>query len=200
MIIEVRQGTEIIEESMVEDVKGASYLMCFEDRPTEADYDMNDVVIFATRIDNNNIEVGVAACGAKDEVFIMGIPGGKSMNGREIHDILGIEPMTFANTQMNGNMRENAPKERIKTVLSLENFLRSIYIENRTTGKTVSMPEVGKSPYAIIVPDKFKYPREGVSIKVAYPGFLEWVQNKNASRDWYKLIQDSEKIFPNLFK
>jgi LruC domain-containing protein len=62
------------------------------------------------------------------------------------------------------------------------------------------MPGKGKSPFVIIVPDKFKYPREGVSIKSAYPGFLEWVQNKNASRDWYQFAEDSEKIFPSLFK
>ncbi len=201
MIIEVCQGTEIIEDTMVpDDVKGASYLMCFEDRPAQADYDMNDVVVFATRVDNKHITVGLAACGAADDVYIMGIPGGKFLNGREIHDIFGIAKGSYANTKVNGSIRESAPKETIETILSLEDFLRSIYIENRTTGKTISMPGTGKSPYAIIVPDKFKYPREGVSIKVAYPGFLEWVQNKNASRNWYQFAEDSEKIFPNLFK
>jgi hypothetical protein len=201
MIVEVCQGTEIIEETMVpDDVQGASYLMCFEDRPAQADYDMNDVVVFATRVDNRHITVGLAACGAADDVYIMGIPGGRLLNGREIHDIFGIPKGSYANTKVNGSIKDSAPKETIETILSLEDFLRSIYIENRTTGKTVTMPGTGKSPYAIIVPEKFKYPREGVSIKTAYPGFLEWVQNKNASRDWYQLVEDSEKIFPNLFK
>lgn len=201
MIVEVCQGTEIIEETMVvKDIKGASYLMCFEDRPAQADYDMNDVVIIATRVDNNQINVGLAACGAADEVYIMGIPGGKLLNGREIHDIFGITLGSYANTKVNGINAKSLPNETIKTILSLEDFLRSIYIENRTTGKTITMPGKGKSPFVIIVPDKFKYPREGVSIKSAYPGFLEWVQNKNASRDWYQFAEDSEKIFPSLFK
>ena len=200
MIIEVVQGTEIIEEDMVSnDIEGASYLMCFEDRPAQADYDMNDVVIYAKRIDNGTIEVGLAACGAADEVYIMGIPGGSRMNNREIHDLFGIPKETYANTQTNGQVASNTPKERISTVLSLEDFMRNIYIVNKTTEKTIRMPEKGKSPYVIIVPDGFRYPKEGTSIKSAYPGFLEWAQNRNASRDWYKMYEDISKIFPDLF-
>jgi len=201
MVIEIVQGTEIIEEAMVvEDIPNASYLMCFEDRPAEADYDMNDVVIFATRKSNNVIEVGLAACGAEDDVYIMGIPGSRKLSGREIHALFGIPEMTFANTVEGGQCVTNAPKEEITTVLSLEDFLRNIYIDNRTTGKTIHMPEKGKSPYAFIVPSTFRYPKEGKSIKSAYPGFLEWVQNKNAARNWYEMNRDASKIFKDLFE
>lgn len=201
MIIEIVQGTEIIEEAMVvEDVPNASYLMCFEDRPAEADYDMNDVVIFATRKSNNSIEVGLAACGAQDDVFIMGIPGSRKLSGREIHALFGIAEKTYANTVDGGILITNTPKEEITTVLSLEDFLRNIYIDNRTTGKSIHMPEKGKSPYAFIVPSTFRYPKEGRSIKSAYPGFLEWVQNKNAARNWYEMNRDASKIFGELFE
>ena len=200
MVIEIVQGTEIIEEAMViEDVPNASYLMCFEDRPAEADYDMNDVVIFATRKSNNVIEVGLAACGAQDDVFIMGIPGSRKLSGREIHTLFGIAEKTYANTVEGGQTITNTPKEEITTVLSLEDFLRNIYIDNRTTGKSIHMPERGKSPYAFIVPSTFRYPKEGRSIKSAYPGFLEWVQNKNAARNWYEMNRDASKIFDDLF-
>lgn len=200
MVIEVVQGTEIIEEDMVsEDITGASYLMCFEDRPAQADYDMNDVVIYAKRINNKTIEVGLAACGAADEVYIMGIPGGRQLNNSEIHDLFGIPKETFAHTKTNGQEVSRIPRERITTDLSLEDFMRSIYIVNKTTEKTIRMPEKGKSPYVIIVPDGFRYPREGTSIKSAYPGFLEWAQNRNASRNWYKMYDDISKIFPDLF-
>ena len=200
MIIEVVQGTEIIDDGMVsEDIPGASYLMCFEDRPAQADYDMNDVVIYAKRIDNGTIEVGLAACGAADEVYIMGIPGGRSLNNSEIHYLFGIPAGTYAHTKTNGQKVERIPSEQIKTVLPLEDFMRNIYIENKTTGKTIRMPEKGKSPYVIIVPNGFRYPREGTSIKSAYPGFLEWAQNRNASRDWYRMYDDISKIFPDLF-
>jgi hypothetical protein len=200
MVIEVVQGTEIIEEDMVsEDIPGASYLMCFEDRPAQADYDMNDVVIYAKRINNKTIEVGLAACGAADEVYIMGIPGGRQLNNSEIHDLFGIPKETFAHTKTNGQEVNRIPRERITTDLSLEDFMRSIYIVNKTTEKTIRMPEKGKSPYVIIVPDGFRYPKEGTSIKSAYPGFLEWAQNRNASRNWYKMYDDISKIFPDLF-
>ena len=39
---------------------------------------------------------------------------------------------------------------------------------------------------------------EGQSIKDAYPGFLEWAQDKNTNKDWYTL-GEADKIFPNLF-
>lgn len=200
MVIEVVQGTEIIDDGMVsEDITGASYLMCFEDRPAEADYDMNDVVIYAKRINNNTIEVGLAACGAADDVYIMGIPGGRLLNNSEIHDLFGIAKGTYAHTKTNGQTVSKIPSEQVTTVLPLEDFMRNIYIVNKATDKAIRMPEKGKSPYVIIVPDGFRYPREGTSIKSAYPGFLEWAQNRNAARDWYKMYEDISKIFPNLF-
>ena len=57
------------------------------------------------------------------------------------------------------------------------------------------MPEKGKSPYVIIVPNGFRYPREGTSIKSAYPGFLEWVQDMNAQKDWYIASDDNNLIY-----
>lgn len=197
MIVEVCRGTEIIEEAMIPDVTGAAYLMCFEDRPESADYDMNDVVLYAERIDNSTIAIGVLACGANDAVVLHGVEGAAHLNGNEIHRILGIPDESFLNTVV-GQPTMPVQTYNVSTTKSIEEYLRGISIENQTTGKTFKMPERGKSPYIIIVPHNFKYPKEGQSIKAAYPGFLEWASNMNAKRDWYRAGQ-AELIFTGLF-
>ena len=196
MIVEVCQGTEIIEEAMIPDVTGAAYLMCFEDRPESADYDMNDVVLYAERIDDGKISIGVLACGAEDNVYLHGVEGAP-INNREIHEILQIPEGTFLNT-VSGQETKPVQTYTISTTKSIEEYLRGISIENKTTGKSFQMPDRGKSPYIIIVPHNFKYPKEGKSIKTAYPGFLEWAADMNAKRDWYRAGQ-AELIFTDLF-
>ena len=196
IIIEVCQGTEIIEETMAPDILGAAYLMCFEDRPESADYDMNDVVVYAERIDNNTIAVGLLACGAEDEIILHGMDGAP-INDREIHSILGIPEKTFANTEI-GKPTQALQVYHVNTSKSIEEYLRGISIQNLTTGKSFKMPERGKSPYIIIVPHNFKYPKEKTSIKSAYPGFLEWASDMNAKRDWFRAGQ-AELLFKDLF-
>ncbi len=180
-------------------VEAAAYTMCFEDRPEEADYDMNDVVLQAIRINENTIQIALIACGAEDEVYLRGITGSRILNNCEIHDILHLtSDNPFANTKIGGQTRA-AVSEFITTNRSIEEYLRSIYIENRTTGRTIRMPQKGQAPNAIIVPLNFNYPKEGTNIKVAYPGFLEWAQDMNARKDWYR-AGEGELIFPSLFK
>lgn len=36
-------------------------------------------------------------------------------------------------------------------------------------------------------------------ITQAYKNFVQWAQNVNASGDWY-LFEESDKVFPSLFK
>jgi len=182
-------------------VEAAAYTMCFEDRPEEADYDMNDVVIQAIRKDETHIKISLVACGAQDEVYLRGITGSRLLNNREIHEILDLTTdAPFANTQIGGQTREAVSEYiTVSKDRSIEEYLRGIYIENRTTGKTVSMPLKGASPNAIIVPLNFKYPKENTSIKTAYPGFLEWAQDMNDKKDWYR-AGEITLIFPTLFK
>ena len=199
LIVEINNGIDKnkIYEDLTE-LSNATYTMCFEDRPMNADYDMNDVVLRARRINGSSkeIQIELVACGAEDEVVLHGITNSKLLENREIHDILkltGDKP--FANTQSNDNHPTVSEKINIgdKTIKA---FLRGIYIENRTTGQIIQMPiKNGEPPYAIIVPYDFKYPMEGKSIKAAYPGFLEWVQDMNAKKDWYIASDDNNLIY-----
>ena len=197
LIVEINNGvdkTKIYED--LTELSNASYTMCFEDRPMNADYDMNDVVLKARRVKNNIVRIELVACGAEDQVVLHGITGSKLLENREIHDIFGLTgDKPFANTQSNDN--HNTVSEEInigdKTIKA---FLRGIYIENRTTGQIIQMPiKNGEPPYAIIVPYDFKYPMEGKSIKAAYPGFLQWVQDMNTEKDWYIASDDNNLIY-----
>ena len=202
MIVEIVQGTEIILETVAQEVEPAMYTMCFEDRPETADYDMNDVVLTAKRESSTKIKLTLAACGAKDKVVIQGVTGkgADAFNGKEIHELLDLKDENpFANTQIGGNTSKGFSKTIIVDAnTTIVDFLSSIYIENYTTGKTVRMATTGGDPYVIIVPMRFNYPKEGTSIKKAYPEFLKWAENAGASKDWYRSLEGVDR-FPTLF-
>ena len=197
LIVEINNGVDKnkIYEDLTE-LSNATYTMCFEDRPMNADYDMNDVVLRAKRVNNKEVLIELVACGAADEVVLHGITNSKLLENREIHDIFGITgDEQFANTQSNSNYPIVSEKINIgdKTIKA---FLRGIYLENKTTGQIIQMPiKNGEPPYAIIVPYDFKYPMEGKSIKAAYTGFLEWVQDMNTKKDWYIADDDNNLIY-----
>ena len=197
LIVEINNGVDKnkIYEDLTE-LSNATYTMCFEDRPMNADYDMNDVVLRARRVNGKEIMIELVACGAADEVVLHGITNSKLLENREIHDIFGTTgDQPFANTQSNCNYPIVSEKINIgdKTIKA---FLRGIYLENKTTGQIIQMPiKNGEPPYAIIVPYDFKYPMEGKSIKAAYTGFLEWVQDMNTKKDWYITDDDNNLIY-----
>lgn len=182
------------------EVQGLSYTMCFEDRPREADFDMNDVVIQAKLIDSKTVQVILVACGAQDRLILQ-IPGSKLFNNTEIHNLFGLAGNEYyANTEINGLKINHGIFENIETNLKIEEFLKTVSLKNLDMDDVISFQKQGEYPRAIIVPSPFDYPREKTSIMDAYPGFLEWVKNMNESENWYYMNSQADKIFPNLFK
>ena len=199
-VIESTDGCGIYSFDSEPEVQGIAYTMCFEDRPREADFDMNDVVIQARIIDNNTVQVILVACGAKDRLILQ-IPGSRLFNNTEIHNLFGLSGnQYYANTQTNGYKINFGIFENINTELSLEEFLKTISLKNLDMDDVIRFQKQGEYPRAIIVPSPFDYPQEKISIMEAYPDFLKWVQNMNESGNWYVMDRDAEKIFPNLFK
>ena len=201
MVIEVGGGLIQIDEKPQPEAE--AYTMCFEDRPQTADYDMNDVVLRTTRLGEDKIQLSIIACGAYDAIVLGGIQGSeeKGFNGKEVHELFGYEygQKVFINTEKNAAYIE--PVTEIVTVeknLSMDDFLKSIYIENRTTGKTIKVPEKGEAPNAIIIPINFRYPLERKSITDAYPDFLNWAVNMNVNKDWY-LYWEEDFVYPDKF-
>ena len=193
MIIEITQGAKTIEEA--QNPETSAYTMCFEDRLASADYDMNDVVLQASRTNETTIKLSIIACGANDEIQLQ-IPGYEAANlvSAEVHALFNVAPSTFINTKMNAT--PFAPISEDFTVdanTSVEDFLKTISLKNLSTGKTISVPEsAGEPPYAIIVPNNFAYPQEKVCIKTAYPKFTEWVQTNDETIYWYQTYDESQ--------
>ena len=202
MIIEVCQGADVIIDQP--EVPNATYTMCFEDRLSEADYDMNDVVIRCRRVDDG-MSLSLVAAGGNDDVVLQGT-GIPEFDGKEVHAIFhATQPdekgNRFVNTENEEDTRDPVTYYiTLPKTVSIPQYLKDIYIVNQSTGMTVRIPsKVGEPPYAIIIPSIFKYPREGKRISNAYSTFIGWAQNINIMGDWYKYDQ-SKLVFPNIFK
>lgn len=195
--------THYMYEDMTE-IPTNAYTMCFEDRPNAADYDLNDVVLRCSRVDATTLSLALVATGADDDVVIHGATGWE-LNDREVHEIFrattpDANGKRFVNTVVGGTRREvQARYVTVDASMTIPNYMKNIYIENKTTGNTVKIAKIGQPPFAIIVPKDFQYPMEYQPITKAYREFLEWAQNVNTSQDWY-MMEDADKIFPSLFK
>lgn len=202
MVIEICGGFD--EKNETPEPEAEAYTMCFEDRPNQADYDLNDVVIRCIRKSKTQLLLSLVACGGNDDVMIQGAEGWNH-NGKEVHAIFnasgaGKDGNRFINT-MSGGTRLEAVSALVTVPegVTIPQYLKKIYIENKTMGKTIKIAQKGEPPFAIIVPLDFSYPMERQCITQAYKNFVEWAQNVNASEDWY-LFEESDKIFPSLFK
>lgn len=184
IILEVEGGIEFF--SFYPEYEHDFYTFCFEDREL-GDYDMNDVVIKATRINNTTVEYSVVACGAHDQLQIKNINGTKIRDDQEVHSLFGVSTNTFINT-VKGAQTYPAVTERV-TVDKNFSFLNENtqpYIYNVSEGKTIKLSQKGEDPHGIMIPYDFKYPVEQKCIKDAYSRFNEWGETRVNSTDWYK--------------
>lgn len=199
MIVEVKHGSVILESTEAPTVRKTAYTMCFEDRPLQADYDMNDVVLTAERTGDTQVTLTLLACGAKDKVTLHGITNSKEFEGKEIHALLGLsDDSPYFNTVIGGNYGPGVSETIDIGNMSIEDFLAAIYITNEESGQDIHFPGSGEAPASIIVPANFNYPKEGTSIVKSYPNFLEWAQDMNASKDWYRSTEGVDR-YPLLF-
>lgn len=198
MIIEICSGVDAPSEPI--EPEAMAYTMCFEDRLEEADYDMNDVVLRGVRLDENQIEITLIACGAYDELQIQGLYNSKKLTSKEVHKFFNVTPGTeFINTEKGKKVYPYvSEKFNINNSVNMEDFMRQIYVINKTTGKRIEVPKKGEPPYAIIVPQNFNYPVEFIDITKAYPLFKNWAQNSEVDKDWFK-TENEDKTYPNSF-
>lgn len=166
------------------------YTYCFEDTET-GDYDLNDVVIKASRINETTVQYQIVACGAHDEVAVMGT-GCTDLDGHEIHELFGVDPNTFINTDSYKNTNFPTSTKTVDKEFSFKNTDTHPYIKDLTTNKTVPMAKAGQGPHGIMIPGDFQYPREKVRIDQAYREFDTWGSDAVLSTEWYL----SEKAVP----
>ena len=189
------------------EIPGRTYMLMFEDRSTSADYDMNDVVLRCKRLTGdkkNQVRLSLVAAGGLDNVKIQGIEAeyvnGYNLNYQEVHELFNKEDATgydrFVNT-MPGQHTETpiSCDYRLPENMTIPQFLAKIYIKNETTGESISVPETGDVPLAIIMPFDFHYPMEREKISNAYTEFLKWAQNATGHDDWYNHYTEDD-VYP----
>ena len=166
-----------------------TYTYCFEDRQL-GDYDLNDVVIKAKRLDKTHVQYALVACGAYDNLFVKNINAGVINDNTEIHSLFGKGTNQFINTESGAEYIE--PIVVTKEVSESFSFLDEAtqpYLYDKSTGLEVKLSKKGQDPHGIMLPYDFKYPLETVCIKDAYTTFNDWVE-KNRDRgvlgtNWY---------------
>ena len=204
---EGESGVYMFDDINEEDYTNMPFTMCFEDRPYEADYDMNDVVLRCIRIAKNKLQLSLIATGASDKVEIHGVPGeysggGTDLNGKEVHELFGMGDAEgedrFINTKANEKYKITgiAGTYTVPETMTIPQFLSQIYIVNMSKGGEIHVPKAGQAPFALIIPDDFDYPNEGVSMKNAYEKFRNWANNASQYNEWL-YWPEKEKIHEN---
>ena len=180
--IEVEGGTVIPDDP---DPEKEVYTYCFEDTQ-EGDYDLNDVVIKAVRIDETTVEYSIVACGAYDEIQVQGldIP---AIEGDEVHKLFGVtNPQTFINTKSKNYTNYPTGRKAVSSDFSFKMTTTHPYIKDLTTGAEVRMSKTGDAPHGIMIPGDFAYPTEQTRITDAYDKFGKWAENAAiTSNRWY---------------
>ncbi|ADE81035.1 hypothetical protein PRU_1398 [Xylanibacter ruminicola 23] len=191
IIVEVNGGLYAVDAA--HEINNNVYTFCFEDRNL-GDYDMNDVVIKAERLNISQVKYTVAACGANDELYLRNIDGKTLNTTTEIHKLFGVDNLsTFINTQTK-NYESVSEVVTVDPSFSFTDFSKQVYIYNKTQNYDVKMSQKGEEPHGIMIPCDFKYPTELTCIKDAYTTFNSWGENPVTSTDWY-LNPVSGKVF-----
>lgn len=185
----------IPKDEVNEELLNNSNIYAFEDMSIDGgDYDMNDVVLKCTMLENNQISIELVAAGATKKVYAFFKD--KRFSDEpinlfgEIHEALGYPSTTFINT---GVGEDNVPTKEV--VLNVaEGFLFSLHGDIYITddyNRQAHIPAFtegftpGDAPYAICVPINWKYPKEWQSVILAYPNFSAWAEGDESYDNWY---------------
>jgi len=180
IILEVEGGVEEIIN--IPDFESNIYTFCFEDTKL-GDYDMNDIVIKAERLSSTQVKYSIVACGAYDQLKVMGINGSIINDNAEVHKLFGVNG-GYINT-VSSNADPIVDVVNVDSKFSFLNENTQPYIYDMTTGETIRLSKKGEDPHGIMIPYDFKYPKEKICIKDAYEKFNNWGENRVTSTDWY---------------
>jgi hypothetical protein len=136
------------------------------------------------------------AIGAKHDIWVFFNDNNKNVFGMEVHDVLGIPHSTMANTDGSSVKAFSVTLPRPDGFDFQENafYIRVQPRDSKTTYE-IKVPTKGEKPHGIVVPDKWYWPKEKISIVKAYYKFAEWAKDISnpKAKDWY-LEPDKSKI------
>lgn len=181
IVFEVEGGIEPI--GNIPDVESNWYTYCFEDTEL-GDYDLNDLVIRARRLNSTQVEYNIVACGANDNLYAMGINGSKIKDNVEVHTLFNADSR-FINTLKGQNYPAVVDVVNVSKSFSFTDESTMPYLYDANTGLTVRISKKGEDPHGIMVPKNFLYPLERVCVKDAYELFNSWGTGEIEGNDWY---------------
>lgn len=190
LIVEVEGG--IVPIGIVPELPGNVYTFCFEDTEL-GDYDLNDLVIKATRIDDTHVRYWLVACGAHDQLYVRNINGVNIVPDKEVHSLFG-KGIEFIHTVGGETVPYVYDVITVDKSFSFLDTATQPYLYDKTTNKTIRLSEKGQDPHGIMIPYDFRHPLERICVKDAYLMFNNWGQNRITDTDWYK-HPETNKVF-----
>jgi len=188
LIVEVEGGIKPI-IIIPDEPEHQFYTFCFEDRRL-GDYDLNDVVIKGTRLDETRVEWTLMACGANDELFINQIEGKRINRNVEVHAIFGKTQNQFINTVKGDNVPYVKDTVIVNKNFSFLNVDNQPFVYDKTQDWEVKIARRGEDPHAIMIPYNFRWALEKVRISNAYKKFNTWGEKMIEETDWYKYPEE----------
>lgn len=192
------------ESSKTETANG--WIIACEDLGSTDDFDFNDIVFKVTHVSGEtSVTITPLAAGGvlKAEIYWNNDKlNSKKLIG-EIHELLGAEPTSTGSYPMiNTYSITNSGEEIVRTDASniggdysIENqkktgnlgkFYIMVYKNSTEQAYTITAPRVGGAPQMFVVPDSWKWPKERVDIRDAYPDFKKWgTDNTEKEYNWY---------------
>lgn len=189
------------------------YTYAFEDQKVNGDYDMNDVVLKisyhavrdeegrVTALEKDKLDVKMVAAGATFnlEAYI----GDHKLFGKEIHAAFGVNEGVMVNTGRNTStiipedLGVQAPENWDGDFKNLDVKIHVLISEPYWIEYLTDKEKV--SPYAIMIPNDWRWPTERTCVTEAYPGkntagtgepvvfddeysFRKWAETPNADR------------------
>ena len=190
-------------EGKKKDDNPAIFSYAFEDS-WYADYDMNDVVVKVSWKDKENepntVNVTLCCTGATYNLYLY-YGNEKLFGGDEVHAALGGASGTFINTLT------YQPSDQSIVPVTKETTTQEITVPEGTTlgeldiwikspEKDIHVSKEGEDPHGVVIPEDWQWPMEWVSIKVAYPDFVDFAKNQTAKLNWYEYpTTESGKIY-----
>lgn len=177
-------------------VKPSVWTYAFEDS-WHADYDMNDVVIKVSNhqvddytIDDTKLDVTLCCTGAAYNLTVYF--GTEALfGGQEVHTVLGGTQGLFINTG-SGSDKFNEPLEPMKMNNPLtkpEGFsFKTADFWIKSPEKDIHIAEQGQDPHGVVIPLDWRWPKEWVCVKTAYPDFINFAEHPDNPEyaEWYK--------------
>jgi len=163
-------------------IKEEGRIIC-EDLGNIGDFDFNDLVFDAIVHESGRTEITILAAGGTLDISVDGVDAGQVMGKLVNTGLTKVNTYYFESENLYDNLIDIP-----------------IIVSKTTPAGVVTSYELtavmGKAPQKICVPRTFRWCKEYKSIKDAYPGFKDWVNNREFWNGQVneELIYDADKI------